>query len=502
MNKRVLLITEGTYPYNYGGVSSWSHTLCNLTRGIDFHLYSLNSEFERQPRYLLGKNIKSVTQLPLWAYDHPFDLIDYNISYKEVIEKKLNTTDFVINQQFIPLFRILIKNLIADHPNLDHLEQTVYNLYDYFKKHDYDKTLKSLPVWKEFKTILIDASLEEIEKITLEDISFSLRWLSKMLMTLSIPVPEVDIAHITLTGFPVIPALIAKKEHGSLVLGTEHGIFIREHMIYANSAPFSFFIKNLMIRCSTTITKLAFTKSDKVTSVNIFNTTWEFKFGLSEDRSEIIYNGVDEHKFSCGKKPEHLKDTPTVVAIARIFALKDILTMIRTCGHVKKTIPDIRFLVYGDKNAVPEYTLECNKLIKELELTDNFILAGHHSAPNKAFLEGDISILTSISEGFPYTVIESMSCGVPVVATDVGGVSEAITDTTGFICQPKKFEDLGNKVIYLLQNKEIRLQMGQNARKRVLEHFTIDKIMRTYEDLYLNLQSASMVVKKVESYAE
>ncbi|WP_064966095.1 GT4 family glycosyltransferase PelF [Tenacibaculum ovolyticum] len=498
MNKRVLLITEGTYPYNYGGVSNWAHTLCNLTKNIDFHLYSLNSNFENKSKYQLSPNIKSITQLPLWTTDHPFDLINYNTSYTSIIEKKFKTTDIIIRNHFISHFKSFIKNLISNNCDLEVLEASIYNLYDYFQKYDFDKTLKSLDVWTEFKVILIEEeSLETLETTTLNDITFSLNWISKILMTLSIQIPKIDIAHITITGSPIIPALIAKKKHGSSILATEHGVFIRELMIYTNSSTHSFFLKNLMIRSSKSITKLAFAKADKVVSVNKFNTKWEFNYGLLKEKSKIIYNGVDENKFTFGEKPKHLKNIPTVVAIARIFSLKDILTMIRTCAYVKKTIPNVQFLVYGDKNADLEYTQECNELIKELKLTKNFILAGHHGAPHKAFLEGDISILTSISEGFPYTVIESMSCGIPVVATDVGGVSEAITESTGFICEPKKFEELGNKVIYLLQNEDIRLEMGRNARKRVLENFTIDKIIKSYENLYENL----MVKEKTEYYA-
>jgi glycosyltransferase involved in cell wall biosynthesis len=87
-----------------------------------------------------------------------------------------------------------------------------------------------------------------------------------------------------------------------------------------------------------------------------------------------------------------------------------------------------------------------------LDLEDNFFLAGYHDKPHQLFCEGDISILTSISEGFPYTVLESMSCGIPVVATDVGGVTEAL-EKCGFICKPKDFEALGQSVVTLLQDE-------------------------------------------------
>ena len=118
------------------------------------------------------------------------------------------------------------------------------------------------------------------------------------------------------------------------------------------------------------------------------------------------------------------------------------------------------------------------------DLRNNFKLAGYHSKPHELFCEGDISILTSISEGFPYTVLESMSCGIPVVATDVGGVTEALDNSCGYICKPKDFEEIGNRVVELLNDKALREKMGENARKKVIENFTIGKFIAEYEDVY------------------
>jgi len=109
---------------------------------------------------------------------------------------------------------------------------------------------------------------------------------------------------------------------------------------------------------------------------------------------------------------------------------------------------------------------------------------GPKSEPHLIFPEGDLSILTSISEGFPYTVIESMSCGIPVVATDVGGVKEALDEGSGFICKPKNHEEIGQRVIQLLQNEELRFQMGEHARKRVVENFTLKNFIEQYEEVY------------------
>ena len=240
----------------------------------------------------------------------------------------------------------------------------------------------------------------------------------------------------------------------------------------------------MLIKFSECITELVYYKADKILSVNKFNIAWEKLYGANPNKIEIIYNGIDHNLFVPMPKPAHLVGIPTVVAAARIFELKDVLTMIRSCEVVKRAIPDVRYLVYGDNTAVPEYTEECEKLIDELDLRNNFFLAGFHSKPHALFCEGDISILTSISEGFPYTVLESMSCEIPVVATDVGGVTEALDESCGFICKPRDHVEIGNRVVELLQNEELRKQMGANARKKVVENFTIGKFISEYEEVY------------------
>ena len=77
-----------------------------------------------------------------------------------------------------------------------------------------------------------------------------------------------------------------------------------------------------------------------------------------------------------------------------------------------------------------------------------------------------------------------MSCGIPVVATDVGGVTEALDNSCGYICKPKDFEEIGNRVVELLNDKALREKMGENARKKVIENFTIGKFIAEYEDVY------------------
>ena len=481
----VLLILEGTYPFNGGGVSTWAHMLCSKVKNVDYSLYSINANFELNSKYELGPNVKNVLQLPMWSPLEPQEMIDYNKKFHKFVQRKEKDDDHLIKQVFLPIFEKLIGHIYSEVTDVEDLDDTMFDMWRFFQKHDYKKTMKSRLVWKSFCyhiTEYLDKS--EQKQATLYDLTVAMRWIYRFLLPISIDVPKADISHLTISGFPVIPALILKYKYGTPMIATEHGVFIRERLLAINTSEYSFFLKKLLIKFSESITELVYYKADKILSVNQFNMSWEKLYGAHPDKIEVIYNGIDHNLFVPAPKPAHLVGTPTVVAAARIFELKDILTMIRSCAVAKRSIPNVKYLVYGDNKAVPEYTIECEKLIDALDVRENFVLAGYHAKPHSLFCEGDISILTSISEGFPYTVLESMSCGIPVVSTDVGGVTEAMDENCGFICKPKDHEEIGRRVVELLQNEEMRNRMGSYARKRVIDNFTIGKFIREYENVY------------------
>jgi len=481
----VMLILEGTYPFNGGGVSTWAHMLCNKVKNVNYTLYSINADFEQKSKYELSENVKNVIQVPLWSPLEPQELLSYGKKFYKTVNRKEQNDEAEIVEKFIPIFKRLLSNIYDTNVHAEEIDDTIFDMWQFFQKHDYKKTMKSVAVWKAFcETLTSIIAKDNHYEATLYDFTVGMRWIYRFLIPISIDVPKVDVSHLTLSGFPVIPALVLKYKYGTPIIATEHGVFIRERLIAINSSEYSFFLKNLLIKFSECITKVVYYKSDLILSVNKFNMSWEKMYGANPNKIDVIYNGIDADLFVPGSKPAHLEGVPTVVAAARIFELKDIITMIKSCEVAKRSIPNVKYLVYGDNNAVPEYTQECMALIEKLGLQDNFSLAGYHDKPHQLFCEGDISILTSISEGFPYTVLESMSCGIPVVATDVGGVTEALDEKCGFICKPKDFEALGQSVVTLLQDESLRKQMGANARKKVVDNFTIDKFIKEYEVAY------------------
>jgi glycosyltransferase involved in cell wall biosynthesis len=302
-------------------------------------------------------------------------------------------------------------------------------------------------------------------------------------MPLAAPLPRTDIVHTTIAGFPGLAGVAAKHEWGTPFVVTEHGVWVRERYIAISAGPFSPFAKRFLMDLSGFVARVNYTCADVVSPVTDFNRRWEVPYGVPAQRLETIPNGVDPALFAPHPKPAGAGGRPTVVAAARIFPLKDVETMIRSAEVARREVPDVRYLVYGSLDADLPYVERCRALIDELGLEQTFEFAGHHAKPAELYAEGDICMLSSISEAFPYTVLEAMSCARPVVATDVGGVKEAL-DGFGIVVAPRDHEGLGKAAALLLRDDLLRAQMGRQAREAVLARFRISDSVGGYRRLY------------------
>lgn len=112
----------------------------------------------------------------------------------------------------------------------------------------------------------------------------------------------------------------------------------------------------------------------------------------------------------------------------------------------------------------------------------------------------DIAILCSLREGFSNVVLESMASGKPVIASNVGGNPEAVTqDVTGLLFEPQEPEELATKIISLLNDDARRKNMGYCARDRILEQFSTRKMVEHYDAIYRGLLKAKHLSCSVEA---
>ena len=135
------------------------------------------------------------------------------------------------------------------------------------------------------------------------------------------------------------------------------------------------------------------------------------------------------------------------------------------------------------------YRNDCLDLRDKLGLEESVAFEGRVRSIADAYLSGDVVVATSISEGFPYAVLEAMASGRAMIATDVGGVSEAIDDT-GILVPPQDEISLADACIKLLADPELRAALANAGHERVRSRFMVELSNERYGELYDDLVDA------------
>ena len=469
---RVMLTTEGTYPFHQGGVSSWCNVLLEKLTGIDYVVYSIIMDPFVTQKFTMPASA-GLIKVPLWGTEEPSEHLVKPFS--EVYATKRKTDPRAVEEHFIPLLKDLVEGVISPEKNPLGFGRVLGELYKYFQEYDYKLSFKSEPAWQVFKdTILgkVADSGNNLAQPTVFDLIQSMGWLYRFLVILNTPLPRVSVTHSAAAAFCGIPCVLAKLENKTPFLLTEHGVYLREQYLSLSRRGYSSYLNTFLIRMIHSVVGLNYALADQVSPVCDYNTRWEKMFDVAPRAIKTIYNGVDREIFSPEKEFSKNRH-PTVVAVARVDPVKDLATLLRAAALVKERIPDVRFIVYGSVT-VPEYYEECLHLRRTLGLEETFIFAGHTDDVPSAYRSGDVIALSSITEAFPYSVVEAMMVGKPVVATDVGGVREAL-GSCGLLVRPRRPEQFAQALLTLLTDANLRGSLGKEARERALNYLTIER---------------------------
>jgi polysaccharide biosynthesis protein PelF len=479
----VLMTTEGTYPFHQGGVSTWCDILVKELKSVNYVIYSILMDPFVTQKYKLPDSA-TLIKMPLWGTEEPSEHLTTPFSQQYLLKRR--TSAQAIDEQFIPLFRELIEEILTDHKQPQRLARVMLELHLYFQHYEYKLSFKSEAAWELYKELVLRSVADSRSGFARPDIYCliqSLGWLYRFLNILNTPVPKAHVTHASAAAFCGIPCVLSKLKDGTPFMLTEHGIYLREQYLSLGKREYSSFLNTFLIRMIHSITGLNYAYADQVSPVCKYNTRWELEFDVAPQKIQVIYNGVDNSVFQ--EAPRVEQDRPTVVTVARIDPLKDMVTLIKAAAVVKAHIPNVRFMIYGSVS-VPSYYEECQKLREELELTETVIFAGHSSNIPAAYQSGDVIALTSISEAFPYSVVEAMMVGRPVISTDVGGIREALADT-GLLVNPRDYDELAGGIVKLLQNPELRAELAEEARERALSYFTLERVLELHLKSYIKL---------------
>lgn len=473
----VLMTTEGTYPYSAGGVSTWCDALLRNTPDVRWTLLPLMMNPHVEQKYEPPQNVRRILNVPLWGIEEPAEFI-HDIPFAQLYDRKRRTTADTITSGFLPHFTRLLGVICGNPADSETFGRALVAMEDYFRVHDYNETFKSRVVWDEFKRVLEASNTAP----TVFDVTECLRWLYHFLIVVNVRVPKASVTHSTAAAFCGIPCITAKVRHGTPMILTEHGVYLREQYLFLTRFHRLFFCKQFLLNLITAVVRANYHFADVVAPVCHYNTRWEVAHGTPQQKIRVIYNGVDPEHFTPAPK---LHGDPHVVATARIDPLKDIETLLRVAARLKVTHPRVKFTVHGAV-ADEAYYRRCLALRRRLGVEDSVTIGTATDDVVGAYRDADVVLLTSISEAFPYSVIEAMACEKAVVASDVGGVGEAL-EGCGVLVKPRDDEHFASEVAKLLDDHHLRLRLGAKARARVMDEFRLDHTIDKYLDLYRTL---------------
>lgn len=464
---RVTLLTEGTYPHSHGGVSVWCDQLVQGMPDIGFDVVAVTGTGRESVVWELPAHVSSVRSVPMWG-DPPEGRAPRGPARRRLAtayERFLTALLDPCAEDGFPPALYAMARAAAD------------GTLSPFLRGDGAVSILAA-VWNRRGLAVREA------RPTLHDAITATTLLEHALRPLAAEPPDDGVAHAVSGGVAVLPGLAGLERHGVPLLLTEHGVYLRERYLGYRTAPYRWPVRAVVLGFFRLLAQESYRRAALITPGNRYNRLWEEQGGARPESIRTVYNGVDPAAFPpAGPEP----DVPTLSWAGRVDPIKDLETLIRAFGLVRKRMPRARLRLFGGTPRGGEaYRERCEALAAELGHADAVTFEGRVEDIKDAYAAGNVVMLSSISEGFPFTLIEAMSCGRATVSTDVGGVREAVGDT-GLVVPPRDPAAMAEAAVELLGDPARRRAMGEAARLRVIEQFTLRQTIDTFRSIYLEL---------------
>lgn len=230
-----------------------------------------------------------------------------------------------------------------------------------------------------------------------------------------------------------------------------------------------------------TIGRMIVRASDRIIAVSDAVAHHARRLGASRASLVMIPNGVDTRRF----RPSRSYTGPgvKVIFVGRLIFNKGPQFLLDAIPEVVKNQSDARFELVGDG----PMRRELQHRVRRQGLNGRVGFLGHREDVEKLLMEADVFTRPSLLEGMPLTVLEAMACGLPVIATPVGGTAELVEDgVNGYLVEPGDSQQLAQRLCTLLADRDLRLEMGRHGRTLVEGRYDWDditeKTLQVYEE--------------------
>ena len=459
---RVLLLTEGTYPYALGGVSSWCDLLVGAMPEFDWQVLPIVAPHGRPPLYALPAWAREVGRIEVWSEELPRGRRRGSAGAE--------------------LPGALVRGLLGWSGDTD----AVVAAWVRCRRDPAGvrRAFRSRAGWATFLDGL-GAVLGErvpeagtppaLDLVEAAQLYQTLYWVAR---NAAYPTPDTDLLHVTAAGWSAIPALTHRALSGTPMVLTEHGVYVREAYLAAARSDASAGARWAATRLARGLTRAAYAGADVVCPVTDANACWEMGLGVDPARILVLYNGLEAPGEPC--RPPHGR---RVVSVGRIDPLKDIHTLLRVAAETVRLVPDAVFAHYGTvTDGEDAYGRSCIALHARLGLGARFRFMGRTTDPHGVMRAADVVLSTSISEGLPMSVLEAMSEGRPVVCTGVGGVPDVVKGC-GVVTPPGDDHGLAMAVTMLLRDPALASRLGRRGHGRLGRLFNERACVESYREL-------------------
>lgn len=478
---KVCIIAEGCYPFVVGGVASWINNLIRMFPDTEFSVVAIAADRSQRGKYVyqLPDNVTEVYELYLNDVDWGRDC------------KRLKKDEY----------QALCSLILNRSPQWD-------SLFDLFERRNL--SLNALLMGRDFYHAVKEYYDANYTQLLFSDFLWTVRSMYlPLLLTLRMKLPKADLYHCVATGYAGVLGCMAKHYYGGRLLISEHGIYTREReeeLIKAKWIKQQY--KGLWIEHFRKMSVLAYNKADVVTSLFEQARGLQEEMGCPPEKTIVTPNGVQIERLQniAGKTPEDEKYV-NIGAVLRVTPIKDVKTMIQAFAFAKEREPRLKLWIMGPCDEDKAYAEECFEMVKSLNVKD-VIFTG--SIDIRDYLgRMDATILTSISEGQPLTILEGFAAHLPAIATDVGNCAGLIYGESddfgpaGIVVHIMNIEEIAAAMVKLAQNEKLRRQMGENGYRRVCTRYRKENVQKVYWKIYHDLaQSMGIVWNEPSPYQE
>ena len=466
---KICIVAEGCYPYVVGGVSSWIHSIIKSFPQYEFIILAIvaNREMRGKFRYELPENVSEVYEV----YLNDFDWSASKITHPRLKKKEYQA------------IRGLLLNEDVDW-------NTLFTMFAGGRR-----SIDDVLMGEDFLNAVKDCYRRTYTDAVFSDFLWTMRSIYlPMFYILSYSVPKADLYHCVATGYAGILGSMAKKKYGCGLLISEHGIYTREREEELIKAKWVLGIyKNLWIDQFRKMSQLAYIQADMVTSLYDYARQLQIELGCPPDKIKVTPNGVAVERFESapGKLPED-EGIVNIGAVARVAPIKDIKTMIRAFGYAKERVSNMKLWIMGPTDEDEEYANECFEIVESMHIPD-VVFTGRVNVP-EYIGRMDFTLLTSISEGQPLTILEGYAAHKPVVATDVGNCRGLIYGEmddfgpSGILTHIMNVEEISAALVKMGSSPGMVKKMGEAGYQRVMSKYKIEDMKATYAQIYQDFE--------------